>query len=101
MQDYKVEERFDKHRVRIVIIGVGGGGCNMLQELIGTDIEKQVELVAINTDAVALKASSAPHKFLIGEKTTKGLGSGMKPEVGKASAIENYDDIKAFLSAKR
>ena len=101
MEDFTVEEKFDNHGLRIVVIGVGGGGCNLLQELIGTDFEKQAELVAINTDAAALSACKAPIKFLIGEKTTKGLGSGMRPEVGKASALENYDDLKAFLSGKK
>jgi cell division protein FtsZ len=100
MENITITESKSTTGAKIVVIGVGGAGSNMLQELIGTDIADKITLVAINTDAQALENCNAPHKIQIGKKLTKGLGSGMKPEVGKASAMENYDEIKDLLSGK-
>lgn len=100
MEKITITESTNAHGAKIVVIGVGGAGSNMLQELIGTDIADKISLVAVNTDIQALNKSDAPHKLQIGKKLTKGLGSGMKPEVGRASALENYDEIKDLLSGK-
>lgn len=100
MEDIVITQSTNANGAKIVVIGVGGAGSNMLQELIGTEIADEIQLVAINTDAQALEKSNVPHKLQIGEKLTRGLGSGMKPEVGKASALESYEDIKALLSAR-
>ena len=97
MEDYKVTEKIGTDGVKIVVVGIGGGGSNMLDNLIDSAIADKVKLVAINTDAQALKNSRAPHKLQIGEKITDGKGAGMKPEVGKAAALESYDEIKNIL----
>lgn len=100
MSEITITESTNTDGAKIVVVGVGGAGSNMLQELIDTEIAEKIKLVAMNTDAQALEKSDAPHKLQIGKKLTKGLGSGMKPEVGKASAIESYDQIKELLSGK-
>ena len=99
MDDFKVTEAIDADGVKIVVVGVGGGGSNMVDNLIDSAIADKVKLVTINTDAQALKNSRAPHKLQIGEKITDGKGAGMKPEVGKAAALENYDEIKKILKS--
>jgi cell division protein FtsZ len=98
MENITITESTNAHGAKIVVVGVGGAGSNMLQELIGTEIADKIQLVAINTDAQALEKSDAQYKLQIGVKLTRGLGSGMKPEVGKASALESYEEIKALLS---
>ena len=80
-----------------MVIGVGGGGSNMVDNLVGSDIEKNVKLVVVNTDAQALENSKSPHKLQIGKKATKGKGAGMKPEIRKKAALENYTEIKEIL----
>lgn len=100
MDEITITESTNAYGAKIVVVGVGGAGSNMLQELISTEIAEKIKLVAMNTDAQALEKSDAPYKLQIGKILTKGLGSGMKPEVGKASAIESYDEIKELLSGK-
>ena len=97
MEDYKVTEKIGTDGVKIVVVGVGGGGSNMVDNLIDSAIADKVKLVSINTDAQALKNSRAPHKLQIGEKITDGKGAGMKPEIGKKAALESYDEIKDML----
>ena len=97
MQDFEITEHIRTDGVKIVVIGVGGGGSNMVDHLVGTDLADKVKLVSVNTDAQALDKSNAPYKLQIGKKITKGLGSGMRPEVGKAAALESYDEIKEIL----
>ena len=98
MQNFEITEHIGTDGVKIVVVGVGGGGSNMVDHLVNTHIADKVKLVSINTDAQALGKSNAPHKLQIGKKITKGLGSGMKPEVGKAAALESYDEIKKILT---
>lgn len=81
---------------KIAVIGVGGGGCNMVNHMIREGVHK-IDLIVTNTDFQALKTSEAPTKIQIGVQLTKGLGTGMKPEIGKESAIENYNEIKEAL----
>ena len=97
MEDFKVTEEIGTDGVKIAVVGVGGGGGNMIDNLVDTDIADKVKLVAINTDAQALKNSKVPYKLQIGSKITGGKGAGMKPDVGKAAALENYSDIKEML----
>lgn len=100
MSDFKNKEKKESTKsndIKIVVVGVGGGGSNMVDNLVGSEVAKNVKLVAINTDAQALENSNAPNKLQIGEQTTKGRGSGMDPEVGKKAAIESYDKIKEIL----
>ncbi len=81
---------------KIKVVGIGGAGSNTVDRLIKSKI-KGVDLLSINTDAQDLKKKDAHIKLRIGEKTTKGLGSGMKPEVGKLSAKESYKQIEESL----
>jgi len=78
---------------KIAVIGVGGGGCNMVDHMISEGIHK-VDLIVANTDLQALRVSKAPKKIQLGANLTKGLGAGMKPEIGRESAVESYDEIK-------
>ena len=75
------------------MIGVGGGGQNAVNRMIEEGIQG-VEFISVNTDAQALDAnSSAPQRIRIGEKLTRGLGSGGNPEVGQRAAEESRDEI--------
>jgi len=81
---------------RIKVVGVGGAGCNTIDRLMKTKI-KFVELISVNTDAQDLKKKDADLRIRIGEKITKGLGAGMRPEIGKLSAKENIKEIEGVL----
>lgn len=93
---FKIEETTMNNGARIVAVGVGGGGGNMIGHMLNEGVEG-IEMVVANTDAQVLQTSFAPVKIQMGSRLTKGLGAGMKPSVGKDSAIENYDDIRAAL----
>lgn len=82
--------------VNIKVVGVGGGGGNALNCMVSAEI-KDVEYIALNTDAVALRSSKAAEKIQIGAKLTKGRGAGSKPEIGEKSAEENRDEIASAL----
>ncbi len=79
--------------VKISVVGVGGGGCNMINHMINEGSYK-IDLIVANTDFQALQVSKAPKKIQLGTKLTKGWGAGMEPEIGRDSAVENYEDIK-------
>ena len=79
--------------VNLKVIGVGGGGGNALNCMVNTDEVSNIEYIAVNTDAKALRNSKATIKIQIGAKLTRGRGAGNKPEVGKAAAEENKDEI--------
>lgn len=81
---------------RIIVIGVGGGGNNAVNRMIDEQIAG-VEFIAINTDKQALQLCKAPTLMQIGEKLTKGLGAGAKPEVGEKAAEESEEEISAAL----
>ncbi|NLK39669.1 MAG: cell division protein FtsZ [Clostridiales bacterium] len=83
--------------VNIKVVGVGGGGNNAVNRMIATNV-RGVEFIAINTDKQALINCSATTKIVIGEKITKGHGSGANPEVGKRAAEESVEDIKKVLT---
>ncbi|MFA7084582.1 MAG: cell division protein FtsZ [Arcobacteraceae bacterium] len=82
---------------KISVIGVGGGGCNMVNHMINEGSHK-IDLIVANTDLQVLHISKAPKKIQLGLKLTKGLGAGMKPEIGRDAAIESYEDIKNAIS---
>ncbi|MBP1560045.1 MAG: cell division protein FtsZ [Oscillospiraceae bacterium] len=82
--------------INIKVVGVGGGGGNALNCMTKEGIF-DVEFVAVNTDAAALRSSKASTKVQIGEKLTRGRGAGNKPEIGERSAQENRDEIAAAL----
>jgi cell division protein FtsZ len=81
---------------RIKVFGIGGGGSNAVNRMYLDGIEG-VELFAINTDIQHLTSLSVPNKIQIGEKVTRGLGAGARPEVGEQAALEDIDKIKDVL----
>ncbi|MGN0647629.1 MAG: cell division protein FtsZ [Oscillospiraceae bacterium] len=95
MTDFIYEDSFDP-QVNIKVVGVGGGGGNALDCMVQADV-KNIEYIAINTDAKALLNSKAPTRIQIGAKLTRGRGAGNKPEVGRQSAEENRDEITNAL----
>lgn len=80
----------------IKVIGVGGGGGNAVNHMYNQGI-KGVDFVICNTDQQALDISPVPIKMQLGASLTEGRGAGAIPEIGKNAAIENIEDIKAFL----
>lgn len=82
---------------RIKVAGVGGGGGKAIDRMIERGI-RDVEFIAINTDAQALVHSKAATKVHIGKDTTRGLGAGADPDVGAQAAQESRDEIKQALS---
>ena len=80
----------------IRVVGVGGGGSNAVNRMISEDIAG-VDFIAINTDQQALMASQARKRVAIGERTTRGLGSGGKPEVGTKAAEESMEELHELL----
>ncbi|MCF0214937.1 MAG: cell division protein FtsZ [Fibrobacteraceae bacterium] len=81
---------------KVKVFGVGGAGGNTVNRMVKMNI-KGVEYYAVNTDAKALELSLADHKIPIGQKVTKNLGAGMKPEKGKEAAEENVEDLKEAM----
>ena len=81
---------------KIIVIGVGGAGNNAVNRMVDETIGG-VEFVGINTDKQALQLCKAPTTIQIGEKLTKGLGAGAKPEVGEQAAQESTEDIKQVM----
>jgi len=80
----------------IKVVGVGGGGCNAVERMIKEGLQG-VEFIAINTDAQALMLSSAPTRVRIGEKLTRGMGSGGDPEQGLKAAEESQEALYNVL----
>ncbi len=80
----------------IKVVGVGGGGSNAIDRMIETQIGG-VDFITVNTDAQQLVRSAAPTTVHIGDKSTKGLGAGGKPEVGAKAAEESLEDLEAVL----
>jgi len=85
-----------ENAAKIIVIGVGGAGNNAVNRMIDESIVG-VEFIGVNTDKQALESCKAPTLLQIGEKVTKGLGAGAKPEVGEKSAEESAEDIAAHL----
>jgi len=82
----------DMHGANIKVIGVGGGGGNALGHMLAADLEG-VEFICANTDAQALAIINADNSIQLGRETTKGLGAGADPDVGRAAAIEDREAI--------
>ena len=96
MGGFTIEEAKHVYGAKIKVIGVGGGGGNMVNHMISQGVSG-IDLIVANTDAQALDHSLASTKIQLGEKKTKGLGAGMQPEIGKESAQESYEEIKSAL----
>ena len=82
---------------RIVVIGVGGGGGNAVNNMLATGLTGAKFIVA-NTDAQALSVSGAEHRIQLGARLTEGIGAGAKPEIGEAAAEEALEEIRAALA---
>lgn len=87
----------DSKVVQIKVVGVGGGGGNAVNRMVHCNIQ-DVEFVAVNSDKPALAKSTATHKILIGEKATKGMGAGARPEVGTRAAEESREALTDILT---
>ena len=81
---------------KIIVVGVGGAGNNAVNRMIDEKIDG-VDFIGVNTDKQALQLCKAPKLLQIGEKLTKGLGAGAKPEIGEKAAEESAEEISAAL----
>src|ERR671914_636912 len=82
---------------RITVFGVGGAGCNAVNNMIEAGLQG-VEFVVANTDAQALTLSKAERLIQMGVQVTEGLGAGSQPDVGRAAAEEVIDEIRDHLT---
>jgi cell division protein FtsZ len=80
----------------IKVVGVGGGGCSAVNRMLSSKL-KGIEFVAINTDLQVLTHCEAPIKVQIGKETTRGLGSGKDPEIGRRSIEEDKEEVYEAL----
>jgi cell division protein ftsZ len=98
MNGFAVEEKRSNYGAKIKVVGVGGGGGNMINHMIRENGgELDIDLIIANTDMKALENSPAHTKIQLGEKITKGLGAGMMPEIGCKAAEESREEIKSAL----
>ncbi len=89
---FEIDDNTLEQFAKIKVIGVGGGGNNAVNRMISLGLEG-VEFIAVNTDAQALLNALAPKRMQIGEKLTRGLGAGARPEIGQKAAMESREDI--------
>ena len=94
MLEIKINET--ENSARIIVVGVGGAGNNAVNRMIDENIAG-VEFIGINTDKQALQFCKAPTAMQIGEKLTKGLGAGARPDVGEKAAEESSEEISQAL----
>lgn len=87
---------FESKKAKIKVIGVGGGGGNAINHMVNAGI-KDVDFIAVNTDAQDLRRNQAPYLVQVGEKITKGLGVGGDPEKGKKAAEESKEKLKLII----
>lgn len=92
MSDNRIDIELENDDVVIKVMGIGGGGNNAVNRMIEEGV-KGIEFISVNTDRQALLSSMAGHQIQIGEKLTRGLGAGAKPEVGKDAAKESRAQI--------
>ena len=85
-----------KLKPRVLVLGVGGGGCNALNTMIASGL-KGVEFVACNTDSQSLEFCNAKQKIQLGIQSTQGLGAGSDPTIGKSAAEESYNEICEYI----
>jgi cell division protein FtsZ len=93
MIEFEEEKSFS---ARVKIIGIGGGGCNAVDNMINSKLQG-VDFIVANTDAQSLSACKAPLKIQLGTKLTKGLGAGANPKIGQEAALEDAESIKRVL----
>ena len=94
MLEIKINE--SDNAARIIVVGVGGAGNNAVNRMIDENIAG-VEFIGVNTDKQALQFCKAPTAIQIGEKLTKGLGAGARPDIGEKAAEESSEEISQAL----
>ena len=94
MLEIKINE--SDNAARIIVVGVGGAGNNAVNRMIDENIAG-VEFIGVNTDKQALQFCKAPTAMQIGEKLTKGLGAGARPDIGEKAAEESSEEISQAL----
>lgn len=87
---------FESKKAKIKVIGVGGGGGNAINHMVRSGL-KDVDFIAVNTDAQDLRRNQAPVRVQVGEQITKGLGVGGDPEKGKRAAEESKEELKLII----
>ncbi len=87
---------FESKKAKIKVIGVGGGGGNAINHMVESGL-KDVDFIAVNTDAQDLRRNKAPYLVQVGEKITKGLGVGGDPSRGKLAAEESAEKLKLII----
>ena len=91
---------FETKKAKIKVIGVGGGGGNAINHMVNSGL-KDIDFIAVNTDAQDLRRNKAPYLVQVGEKITKGLGVGGDPEKGRRAAEDvrrRHGILSSFLS---
>lgn len=94
--NYDIQEVMTHVGEVIKVIGIGGGGCNAIDNMVRSGV-KNVEFICANTDAKSLSRNRAHHLLQLGHGLTRGLGAGSQPEVGKKAAMEDREKIAALL----
>lgn len=94
MDDFELDA-FESY-AKIVVIGVGGAGSNAVNQMLEEKIAN-IEFWVFNTDAQALATSKAENRLVLGRQTTRGLGAGGDPQVGREAALDSVDDIKKVI----
>src|SRR5574342_354344 len=92
---FEIIEQTDLN-ARIKVIGIGGGGGNAVNTMIGAKLSG-VDFMSANTDAQSLEESLAPVRIQLGSQVTKGLGAGANPEIGRRAALEDQENIREYL----
>ncbi len=92
-----VPNNMQELRPRITVVGVGGAGCNAVNNMIEADLEG-VDFLVLNTDGQALAHSKSSRKIQLGSAITQGLGAGSKPEIGRAAAEESLQEVMSELA---
>lgn len=95
-EDEELRRILSTLKTNIKIIGCGGGGSNTINRIVEEGIIG-ADLYAMNSDAQHLLTIHAPHKILVGKRTTRGLGAGANPKIGKESALEAEEEVRAAL----
>ncbi|HEX9263173.1 MAG TPA: cell division protein FtsZ [Candidatus Binatia bacterium] len=93
---FEIVEQNSLAAARIKVIGIGGGGGNAVNTMIGSRLSG-VDFMVANTDAQSLEASQAPVRIQLGGTVTKGLGAGANPEIGRRAALEDQEQIREYL----
>lgn len=88
--------QFESKKAKIKVIGVGGGGGNAINHMVRSGL-KDVDFIAVNTDAQDLRRNQAPYLVQVGEKLTKGLGVGGDPDRGRKAAEESKEKLKLII----